>query len=115
MKPETRKFIGEPIGKSIIVFRFCNKRLKSPGSFICYKEDKPCHNLSEDELNCFFCYCHEYKTDVEKGGCKIDSPDGKWLFREELPAGKIWDCSDCVVPHQEDVVRKHLRELFGVK
>jgi len=53
---------------------------------------------------------------VEKdiGGCKLNNPygEGRWFEHESLPAGKIWDCSECVYPHQGKNVRKYLMKLF---
>ncbi len=115
MNFQTKKFIEEHIDKIIKEFGFYNRKLKNSEECICYKEGKPCHNISEDELNCFLCYCPEYRIDIEEGGCKINSPGGKWLINEKLPVGKIWDCSDCEIPHREEIVRKKLGEVFGVQ
>jgi dUTP pyrophosphatase len=96
------------IQKIIKEFNFLNRKNKHPNECPCYK-DKPCHNLPE--LNCFLCYCPEYKSKIE-GGCKINNPNGKWLFNEKLPKGKIWDCSNCDYPHREEIVEKYLKSIF---
>ena len=112
MDEKTRKFLEEHINKIVKAFSFEN-RSKNSGECPCYKEGKKCHDLPS--LNCFFCYCPEYNSEIVEGGCKINSPKGKWFFDERLPKGKIWDCSDCDIPHNEETVRKYLRKLFGLK
>ena len=89
-------------------FSFENRRKKFPNECPCYIENKPCHNMSPKELNCFLCFCPEYDTSKEEGGCKINSKDGKWFFSDKLPKGKIWDCSDCIYPHKKEIVRKYM-------
>lgn len=113
MNQKTKEAIGKHINKIISEFKFNNKRLKNSGECPCYKENKPCHNIKRDELNCFLCYCPEYNNS-EEGGCEINSMKGKWCYNNKLPKGKIWDCSDCDHPHKEEIVRKHLKKLFGV-
>lgn len=96
------------IKKIIKEFNFLNRKNKFPYECPCYM-GKICHNLSPEKLNCFLCYCPEYKSDLEEGGCKINNPNGKWLETEKA---RIWDCSDCDHPHKEEVVEKHLKKLF---
>jgi dUTP pyrophosphatase len=98
------------IQKIIKEFNFLNRKNKYPNECPCYT-NKICHNLPEEKLNCFLCYCPEYKSEIE-GGCKINNPNGKWLFNEKLPKGKIWDCSDCDYPHREEIVEKYLKRIF---
>jgi len=92
--------------------RFDIRSKKHPNACPCYK-DKPCHNMPE--LNCFLCYCPNYDTTVKIGGCIINNPNGKWYYNDLLPDKKIWDCSDCIHPHSEIVVKKYLTELFNNK
>jgi len=113
MNSKTEQAINEHLSKIISEFRFSNRKLKHSKECPCYKQNKPCHN-TDGELNCFLCYCPEYDNSKTEGGCKINSPNGKWHFNEKLPKGKIWDCSDCEIPHKEEVVKKHLKGLFGI-
>lgn len=111
MDEKTEKFISAHIQKIIKEFNFKNRKAKYPDACPCYK-DKPCHNIPEEKLNCFLCYCPEYISNLEEGGCKINSQKGKWFFDKRLPKGKIWDCSNCDYPHKEEIVEKYLKKLF---
>ena len=113
MNPTTREAIEQHIQKIIKEFNFVNRKNKHPHDCPCYI-GKPCHNIPPEKLNCFLCYCPEYKSELEEGGCKINNPNGKWLFNEKLPKGKIWDCSDCDYPHRKEVVEKYLKKMFGL-
>ena len=70
---------------------------------------KRCHDIGE--LNCFFCFCPNYDLSKEEGGCKIGNPleKGRWFSLKE---GRIWDCSNCVWPHEKENVKKVLLEIF---
>ena len=73
--------------------------------------NQPCHPEIQD-LNCFLCPCPNYESDRLEGGCKVDSKRGKFTFHESLPAGKVWDCSDCNVSHSSKEVKEYLRANF---
>ncbi|MFC1756602.1 cysteine-rich small domain-containing protein [Patescibacteria group bacterium] len=89
-------------------YRYENRIKKDPKACPCYKTNAPCHKI--ENLNCFLCYCPEYDTSKKEGGCKRNSPDGKWFYHEKLPKGKIWDCSDCTYPHEEKNIEKYLKK-----
>lgn len=60
----------------------------------------PCHSKNKLK-SCVFCYCPLYPCLNEPIGSK-----GKW---KKLPDGKeVWDCSNCVLPHD----RRRVKELF---
>ena len=84
-----------------------NQKKINPVGCIHYLEDTKCHNL--EKLYCFFCLCPKYDRTVKEGGCKIDSPKGKYIDNHE---GKIWDCSDCILPHKRENAIKLLEKLF---
>jgi len=48
----------------------------------------PCHYEGQD---CTFCYCPLYP-------CK-DETLGKWV------KGEVWDCSDCTIMHDKNLVK----------
>ena len=101
----------ELITKIIDENRLVNKREKDPDSCPCYNGTK-CHNHASDyEMICLLCVCPEYRKDLVEGGCKIHNPNGKWFYHRDLPEGKIWDCSDCELPHTEEYVRNYLEKL----
>lgn len=77
---------------------------------------EPCHKMKN--LNCFFCYCPWYESNKKEGSCKINNPlnKGKWFYRKNET--KIWDCSECIYPHQEKIVKEFLNEIIpklGIK
>jgi len=112
MHHQAKQLILQRINLIIKEFNFKNRKSKYPNECPCYLQNKPCHNLSEEEHNCFLCYCPEYDLTKEEGGCKINNPNGKWLFNEKLSKGKIWDCSNCNYPHKQEVAKMYLMKLF---
>lgn len=111
---QTKEFFSQHIQKIIREFNYKTRKQKYPNACPCYT-GKICHNLPPEKLNCFLCYCPEYKSESEIGGCKINSQKGKWFFDDKLVLGKIWDCSNCDYPHREKVVEKYLKKLFENK
>ncbi len=108
----TKKFTKEVHIKNILEeFRYKNRSKAYPDACPLYKKGALCHKMKN--LNCFLCYCPNYLSGKPEGGCKIKSKKGKWFYSGELPKGKIWDCSDCVYPHDEKTVEKHLRGIFS--
>ena len=88
-----------------------NKKEKDPDACPCYNGNR-CHkDLEDNELVCLFCICPRYDMSTGEGGCNINSQYGKWFYHKNLPKGKIWDCSDCKLPHTEEFVRNYLEEL----
>ena len=57
----------------------------------------PCHFEGQD---CTFCFCPFYPCHNEKLGKMVGSN-----------GSEVWDCSNCQLIHEEDVVRQAL-ELF---
>jgi len=78
---------------------------KEPDFCPLFKSCKKCHDIPDDELNCFFCACPYYdfdKWDEDKkefGGCLVHSKIG---FRNEYG---YWDCSECVAVHRKVFVK----------
>jgi Zn-finger protein len=94
-------------------FNFQNRRYEHLDECPC-NGSSPCHDIKD--LNCLLCYCPWYDNSNPEGGCKIENPlkKGKWFYREgnEI-SDKVWDCSDCIYPHQEKIVRETLTKLFN--
>lgn len=111
MHSQTKEFLKRHIQKILNEFNFLNRQKNHPTECPCYT-GKICHNIPPEKLNCFLCYCPEYDSKKQEGGCKINNPNGKWLFSEKLPKGKIWDCSNCIYPHNEEIVKRYLEKLF---
>ena len=91
--------------------RLINRKKQNPDSCPCYDGTR-CHNgLDDYHLVCLLCICPEYNRAIDEGGCNLNSQDGKWFYDPNLPRGKIWDCSDCKLPHTEEFVRSYLEKL----
>ncbi len=90
---------------------FAVRSVKYPDKCPYYKQSPPKHCHSElRDLNCFLCACPDYKNTRTEGGCRIDLPFGKWYHHPDLPRKKIWDCTDCCIPHIPKYVENYLRE-----
>jgi Zn-finger protein len=83
------------------------KKIDDPKGCPHYEQNTKCHNM--EDLNCYFCFCPKYDRSVKEGGCKINSPEGKYV---EGLDGKIFDCSDCNFPHIKENAVKLLENLF---
>lgn len=88
-------------------FQSRSVRMQGKGECPYYELGRPCHTMQG--LNCFLCACPEYVADSLEGGCKIESPLGKWAFHRNLPTGKVWDCSQCKYGHDPEFVENYLR------
>lgn len=112
LKKRTFKILEEwdcDISKLIDKFNFDLRKKANPEECPCYQQDKPCHNI--ENLNCLFCFCPNYNLSIEEGGCKINSPKGKYVYS---PNGKIWDCSDCDWPHKIENIRSIFSEIYNL-
>ena len=95
-----------------IIIKKMSYRVRSqeqPDDCICYQQNTPCHPQVKD-LNCLVCACPNYESEKLEGGCKINSKKGKITFHENLPLGRIWDCSDCPAYHTPKAVEIYLRK-----
>jgi len=86
------------------------RKLEYPGRCPYYASGKGCHDL--EDLNCFLCACPNYESERLEGGCKINSEGGKWHYHENLPLGRVWDCSDCEINHTSGEVREYIEKNF---
>ena len=104
-----KKLIVQRIEKILQEWDFEKRKKENPKECFCYTEGK-CHNIPD--LNCFFCYCPEYDLSKQEGGCRINDRRGNWFYHNNLPKGKIWDCSGCDFPHKKENIKKYLLEIF---
>jgi Zn-finger protein len=102
-----KKLIKERISTLVEEYDFNIRKETHPQECTFYLDGGKCHNI--EDLNCLTCLCTEYDMNVKEGGCKIDSPYGKYI---DTPDGKIFDCSDCNLPHKRENVIKLLESLF---
>lgn len=113
MHEYAKHLINGRIEKILEEYDYEKRKINNKNECPCYSEDNgKCHNIND--LNCFFCYCPEYDLSREEGGCKINNKHGKWHYSELLKNGKIWDCSNCVYPHEKSTVRSYLKKMFGI-
>lgn len=118
MHEKAKEIIQKKIQRIIDENKFSKRSKEHPEECPCYSQVplRTCHNTLPDNHNCLWCFCPEYDLTIEEGGCKINNPlgKGKWFFHESFLKGKIWDCSDCSWPHEEENVRKYLMKFFGL-
>jgi len=89
---------------------FAVRSKKYPEQCPYYRKTHSCHPEVQD-LNCFLCACPYYKSDSLEGGCEINSNSGKWHSPYPYSSSnKVWDCSDCSIPHSPEFVEKWLRQ-----
>lgn len=87
------------------------RSVKYPDKCLYYKEEPSRHCHPElRELNCLLCACPDYKNNKIEGGCRIDLQFGKWFYHQALPKKRIWDCTDCPIPHFSKYVENYLAE-----
>ena len=104
---------SELINQIIEKYSFANKKREDPDFCLCLN-GKKCHDLPDTELICVGCYCPEYLLDSEhpQGKCRINSPFGKPLDREEKfgrpDLGIILECTNCVIPQTRTYAKKYL-------
>ena len=82
-----------------------------------YKENRTCHNLPPEELNCFGCYCPNYKLEEicdeesglpKKGVCAVNSKFGFYKRKENH---LVLTCINCTVPHRSTYIKELLKYL----
>lgn len=95
-------------GKIADYFTYTNMKNKHPDFCPLYKNEQKCHDMSSNELICYFCACpyydYEYYNEAKKeyGRCLINSRYGKrnrWGY---------WDCTNCLLPHRRKFVIHYL-------
>jgi len=85
-------------------------KVREPDFCPLYKTGERCHEMAEEQLNCYFCGCPFFDYDLwdeehkEFGSCKINSPYG---IRNEYG---YWDCSKCLIPHKSQFVENFLKK-----
>jgi Zn-finger protein len=92
-------------------FRFENMVEKEPNFCPLYAKNKKCHDI--ENLNCYLCACPNFRfndSGFEKiedktlfSYCSIDSKNGKKAISK---SAIHQDCSDCLIPHREDFIKK---------
>ena len=84
---------------------FKNRSKRDPSQCPYYQKEppQPCHDI--EDLNCFLCACPNYNSNILKGGCNINSKKGGY---NNLPEGKVWDCSNCKINHTPKEVEEYL-------
>jgi len=113
MNDLTKKCIEKRANIIVREFSFKTRRYEHPEECPC-NGSSPCHNI--EDLNCLLCYCPWYNHSTPEGGCKLENPlgTGKWFNRKgHEVSDRVWDCSDCIYPHQEKVVKELLIRLFS--
>jgi len=92
-------------------FRFENMVINEPNFCLLYAENKKCHET--EHLNCYWCACPYFRFkdsgfSTENGQtlystCSIDCKDGKRFISD---TSIHQDCTHCLIPHQEKILKK---------
>jgi len=108
LKSENIAISYENIPKIIEAMSFDRRSKRNPEKCPYYQKNppSPCHKI--DDLNCFLCACPNYNSKELEGGCLINSKKGEWFYYKSLPAGRVWDCSNCNVNHSKREVENYL-------
>ena len=108
LKSEGIELKKENIPRIIEHMSFKKRSKRNPNKCPYYQKQppKPCYNLKD--LNCLLCACPNYNSDILEGGCKINSKKGKWAYHNNLPKGKVWDCSKCEINNTPKEVEEYL-------
>ena len=110
LKFEKIEISYENIPKIIEAMSFDKRSKRNPEKCPYYKQNPPTHCHPIKDLNCLLCACPNYNSKILEGGCYINSKGGKYVYHKNLPAGRVWDCSDCQVNHSKKEVEKYLIE-----
>lgn len=115
MDEKTSQAVNNHIEGILEEFSFESRRKTHPDKCPCYSENKPCHDIPRENLNCFLCFCPMYKFRDGESKCLAGNPQGKgkWFYHPSHKNGRIWDCSDCTFPNEKDNVRSYLLNIFS--
>jgi Zn-finger protein len=81
-------------------FDYENMKRKEEDFCILYKKNKKCHEI--ESLNCYLCACPNFRIDIKKSFCNIDSKDGGVI---EIANFIHQNCSNCIVPHNKEYIK----------
>jgi Zn-finger protein len=105
------KLDGKSVDAIIAYFDYDNMKQHEPDFCFLYTENKKCHDM--EKLNCYLCACPHFRFDdsgIKKIGkktlysfCSIHHKKGS-IFESEDALHQ--DCSNCLVPHKQDFVKK---------
>ncbi len=90
-------------------FLYKNLKGKEPDFCPLFRKNEKCHNMKEEDFNCFYCGCpfYDYKIWDEEnkilGACLLNKSDG---VRNQYG---YWDCTNCTLPHTSEFVIKRLK------
>ena len=113
LKSEEIEISYENIPKIIEAMSFDKRSRRNPEQCPYYRKNPPtpCHKIKD--LNCLLCACPNYNSKSLIGGCKINSKKGNIYEDKNIPLGKVWDCSDCLINHSKKEVKKYLEKNLG--
>lgn len=108
------KLIQQDISHILKYFAYRKMQKNHPDFCLLYRQNKLCHDLEPDSLNCFCCMCPHYLPEItydntyKIGVCMANSNDG--YYKNTIVKDKysielmIWNCKNCLIPHHEDYV-----------
>ena len=100
-------------------FRFENMVVNEPEFCLLYAENKKCHETKY--LNCYWCACPHFRFN-DKGfstqegktlysTCVIDCKEGKRFISD---TSIHQDCTSCLIPHQEKILKKYFNRNWRI-
>ena len=95
------KFFNLTDDEIIEYFDFENMKVKEKDFCVLYEKNKKCHEI--ENLNCYLCACPNFRVDISKSYCDIDSKDGGTIITKDFIHQ---DCSKCIVPHRKEFVKE---------
>ncbi len=90
-------------------FIYKNLKEKEPNFCPLFPKNEKCHDMKEEDLNCFYCACPFYNYEIwdeEKkifGACLLSESEG---IRNQYG---YWDCTNCTLSHTSEFVIKKLK------
>ena len=109
-----------------IVENFSFKTMKRTYKDFCifYEKDRTCHDMKPKDLNCYGCFCPNYKVEIsfdkkqglyKIGTCSVKSKFG--YYKQTKTRGDIkkdflvLSCANCTVPHRRVFIKKLIANL----
>lgn len=117
------------IKKIAEMFTYENMQASNKDFCALYKANNTCHEVNHQDLNCYGCYCPNYKAEIcfdkdlelyKAGICSIKSKFGFYKKTQTKDEHKkdflILNCVNCLVPHKKNFVQKIIeKDLANLK
>ena len=124
-KRNMRLFSIKDLNLDEIIEKFSFRHMQAENTDSCcmFANNKVCHSMNIDELNCFGCYCPNYDLEIaydksvelyKLGKCNINSKFGIYKqtgTKSDLPKEYLVpNCSNCTIPHNKTFLKKIIEQ-----